>query len=298
MSCMGQMLKGMVIGVANILPGISGGMLAISMGVYDTIIHGVTHLFREPGKSIKILFPYGLGAAAGILLLSFAFESLFHAYPLQTKMTFLGLIFGGIPALAARVKPSGFSQWWRGKALTWITCIAVVGFTVWARKKLGTEPGGQNIELAGAFLGSPSLWWLRMVLIGLLAAGTMIVPGVSGSMIMMMLGVYEPLLEATNDFFRAAASFNGNRILVTGLLLAPYFLGLVTGVFVFAGWVERLLSTRERTLTCVIMGLVYSSPIVILWDTPWRQISLYQFLGGLSLCLLGYVCSSALGGEG
>lgn len=137
-----------------------------------------------------------------------------------------------------------------------------------------------------------------MVLIGLLAAGTMIVPGVSGSMIMMMLGVYEPLLEATNDFFRAAASFNGNRILVTGLLLAPYFLGLVTGVFVFAGWVERLLSTRERTLTCVIMGLVYSAPIVILWDTPWRQISLYQFLGGLSLCLLGYVCSSALGGEG
>ncbi len=61
MEYIGELLKGVVIGIANILPGISGGMLAISMGVYDTIIHAVNRLFKEPVESIRTLFPYGLG---------------------------------------------------------------------------------------------------------------------------------------------------------------------------------------------------------------------------------------------
>ena len=69
MEYIGELLKGVVIGIANILPGISGGMLAISMGVYDTIIHAVNRLFKEPVESIKTLFPYGLGAVAGIISL-------------------------------------------------------------------------------------------------------------------------------------------------------------------------------------------------------------------------------------
>ena len=85
MEYIGELLKGVVIGIANILPGISGGMLAISMGVYDTIIHAVNRLFKEPVESIKTLFPYGLGAVAGIISLSLVFEYLFGTFPLQTR---------------------------------------------------------------------------------------------------------------------------------------------------------------------------------------------------------------------
>ena len=99
MEYIGELLKGVVIGIANILPGISGGMLAISMGVYDTIIHAVNRPFMEPVESIKTLFPYGLGAVAGIISLSLVFEYLFGTFPLQTKLAFIGLIGGGLPAL-------------------------------------------------------------------------------------------------------------------------------------------------------------------------------------------------------
>lgn len=88
MEYLNELFKGVVIGVANILPGISGGMLAITMGVYDKIIHAVNRLFKEPVKSIRVLFPYGIGAMVGIVFLSLAFEYLFHTYPLQTKMAF------------------------------------------------------------------------------------------------------------------------------------------------------------------------------------------------------------------
>ena len=104
MEYIGELLKGVVIGIANILPGISGGMLAISMGVYDTIIHAVNRLFKEPVESIKTLFPYGLGAVAGIISLSLVFEYLFGTFPLQTKLAFIGLIGGGLPALFEKTK--------------------------------------------------------------------------------------------------------------------------------------------------------------------------------------------------
>ena len=64
-----EMVRGLLIGVAGIVPGVSGGTLAVSMGVYDQIIGAVTHLFGKPGESIRILFPYGAGMLAGSSML-------------------------------------------------------------------------------------------------------------------------------------------------------------------------------------------------------------------------------------
>ena len=139
---------------------------------------------------------------------------------------------------------------------------------------------------------------ISMFFVGILAAGTMVVPGVSGSMIMMMIGVYEPLLQTTNGCIRAAAAFDFPALLSDGLVLLPYFTGLGLGIFLFAKIVEHLLVNHERQMYRVIIGLVFSSPVVILWDVAWKQIELYQLLGGISLCLLGYVAAVRCGGEG
>lgn len=291
MEYISELLKGLVIGVANILPGISGGMLAITMGVYDKIIHAVNRLFKEPKESIAVLFPYGLGAMAGIVFLSLAFEFLFHTYPLQTKMAFLGLICGGLPALFKRAGMGKGKK--KGLMVSFFTAGLVIFFTYFCMTAIAARGTGEEVVL-----GSGRFWALTMVLIGLLAAGTMVVPGVSGSMIMMMLGVYEPLLRTNNACIRAAASFDLPALLSKGIILIPYFAGLLAGVLAFARIIEHLLSAHEERMYQIIIGLVFSSPFVILYQTSWIGVEIYQVLSGLSLGLLGFVLAEALGGEG
>lgn len=293
MEYLNELFKGVVIGVANILPGISGGMLAITMGVYDKIIHAVNRLFKEPVKSIRVLFPYGIGAMVGIVFLSLAFEYLFHTYPLQTKMAFLGLIAGGLPSLFSRAGGRDEADRNKGFLISALTAAFVICFTVFGTMSLASgRAGGEMV------LGSGRFWILTMILIGLLAAGTMVVPGVSGSMIMMMLGVYEPLLRLNNSCIRAVFSLDLPSLLSGGLVLAPYFIGLAGGIFVFARIIEHLLSSHEKRMYQIIIGLVFSSPVVVLWNTPWKEIKAYEILFGLALGLLGFVLADWLGGEG
>jgi len=115
---------------------------------------------------------------------------------------------------------------------------------------------------------------------------------------MMMLGFYEPILQTNNACIRALSSFDIQSLLFNGTVLVPYAAGLLIGVFLFAKVVERLLTRHKRQMYRVIIGLVFSSPFVILWDMPWKMVKLYELLGGIALALLGYVAAEMLGGEG
>ena len=86
MFSLSDLCKGILVGAANILPGISGSALAVSMGIYGQIIHAITHILKEPKESLKTLFPYLLGALCGVIGLSFTIEYLFAHYPLQTSL--------------------------------------------------------------------------------------------------------------------------------------------------------------------------------------------------------------------
>lgn len=300
MKYISELLKGVIIGVANILPGISGGMLAITMGVYDKIIHAVNRIFKEPVKSIRILFPYGVGAVAGIVFLSLVFEYLFHTYPVQTKLSFLGLIGGGLPTLFRKSFTREHLDKMQGIFTAAITCGVVILITFVAETIIASGKSGGEVNMAtGAYyLSSGRFWILVLFLIGIVAAATMVVPGVSGSMIMMMLGFYEPILQANNACIRAIGSMDFESLFFNVMVLAPYFTGMVVGVFLFAKGVEKLLNTHECLMYRIVIGLVFSSPFVIFWGFSWDTVKLYELMGGISLALLGYVIADLLGGEG
>ena len=99
-----DILRGVVIGIANAIPGVSGGTMMVSMGIYDKLIYSVTHLFQQPAKSIKTLLPYFVGMAIGIVGLAFAIVAMFEHIPFQTCMLFIGLILGGVPILTGHLK--------------------------------------------------------------------------------------------------------------------------------------------------------------------------------------------------
>ena len=92
-----DILRGVMIGVANIIPGVSGGTMMVSMGIYDKIIGAVNNIFKEWKQSLKTLLPYAIGMLLGIAGLSFCITYFFEHFPLQTAFLFIGLIFGGLP---------------------------------------------------------------------------------------------------------------------------------------------------------------------------------------------------------
>ena len=99
-----NIIKGMMIGIANIMPGVSGGTLAVSMGIYDKLIHCITHILSEFKESMKFLLPIFAGAGIALVALTFVIEALFEYYPIPTNLLFIGLIVGGLPPVVTKVK--------------------------------------------------------------------------------------------------------------------------------------------------------------------------------------------------
>jgi len=166
-----DVLRGMVIGLANVIPGVSGGTMAVGMGVYDKILLAVTDIRKDFRGSLKILWPYALGVALGVVVFARLLEYLFTNCPLPTAFAFVGLILGAVPSILREIK---------GKVLV----AGVLAFLVLAAVVVGLpllkEPGTMHtLELSW---GNAIL----AVFLGALAAFTMVVPGISGSMVMLL----------------------------------------------------------------------------------------------------------------
>ena len=245
-----DILRGCAIGIANIIPGVSGGTLAVSMGIYDKIISSVTGLFRHPKKSIVTLLPYGIGMVAGLLGLSFIIEFLFARYPLPTVLLFIGLILGGVPALWQRIK---------GQKIGVLGVILFVLFFA-LLVLLPIIAGEERTDLV---LNPDAVTIIKLFFVGVIASATMVIPGVSGSMILMSLGYYAPILSSITDFIRAVLDFNINAALAECALLVPFGIGVLVGIFAIAKLIEFLLARFETYTYCAVLGLVAASPISI-----------------------------------
>ncbi len=246
-----KILKGALIGLANVIPGVSGGTMMVSMGIYDTLIHCITHLFREFVKSIKTLLPYVIGMVLGILGLSFAVTWGLESFPLQTNCLFIGLILGGLPAILAQVKTEK-----KGAvgAVLFVLFFALVIVLQLSR--------AENVTAVSVSFGEV----IKLFFLGMLASATMVIPGVSGSMILMLLGYYKPVMDALKGLTTSLAAgdmavFGGNIA-----ILLPFAVGIVVGIFAIAKLIEILLKRWKGYTYCAILGLVAASPVVILMN--------------------------------
>jgi len=245
-----DILRGAAIGIANIIPGVSGGTLAVSMGIYDKIISSVTGLFRHFKKSVTTLLPYGIGMVVGLLGLSFIIEFLFARYPLPTVLLFIGLILGGVPALWQRIK---------GRKIGAVGILLFLLFFI----LLVLLPFIAGEERTGLVLTPDAVTIIKLFFVGVIASATMVIPGVSGSMILMSLGFYAPILSSITAFVRAALDLNISAALAECALLVPFGLGVLVGIFAIAKLIEFLLARFETYTYCAVLGLVAASPISI-----------------------------------
>lgn len=279
-----NILKGMVIGIANIVPGVSGGTMMVAMGIYDKLIHCITHLFSELKKSILFLIPIVIGMGIAVVATSFGLEYLFAKIPIQTNLLFIGLIVGGLPAMWKNVKGSKINVGHMIAALVFFGIVVTMAI-------LG-ETEGNAADLSFNVVNV-----LKLFGVGVIAAATMVIPGVSGSMMLLLLGYYNPVLSAITDFISALVALDVNGIMQGVGVLAPFGLGVVIGIFAIAKLIEIIFAKFPLYAYWAIIGLIVASPIAIVAMnmTAFAAINVVSILTGIVAFALGFVVAMKLG---
>ena len=274
-----NIIKGMMIGIANIMPGVSGGTLAVSMGIYDKLIHCITHILSEFKESMKFLLPIFAGAGIALVALTFVIEALFEYYPIPTNLLFIGLIVGGLPPVVTKVKSHKLSF---GHILAGLLFFAlVVGMAMMG------DNGNRQVTLN---LGIVPI--IKLVLVGIIAAATMIIPGVSGSMVLLILGYYEPIIQQITDFCTAVIKLDMAGILHGIAILLPFGIGVLIGILGIAKIIEIIFEKYPVYAYCAIIGLIAASPIAILvcsnfagFSVSVLLISIVTFAAGFGIAI-------------
>ena len=277
-----NVLKGMLIGVANIIPGVSGGTMMVSMGIYDKLIHSLTHLFKEFKESMKFLIPIFIGMGIALVGLSFIIEPAFEHFPLQTSCLFIGLIVGGLPAMWQKVKGKGMKISYMIPFLVFFA--VVVGLAAMGEKE------GNAADLPF------SLWSvIKLFVVGIIASATMVIPGVSGSMMLLLLGYYNPIVGAIKDFVTALVSFDIQGILSGCGVLVPAGIGIVAGVFAIAKLIEVIFEKFPLQAYWAIIGLIVASPIAVLLMAQLGTITAASVAVSVVTFAVGFVIAMKLG---
>lgn len=238
------LLCGMIFGVANVIPGVSGGTMLVVFGMYDRLteaISGIKAIFRN----IVFLVFFGVGAGVGILGFAKLLNSLFENFPVQTNMYFIGLILGSIP-LVYRLG----TEEQKANPLCLVPLLiagaVVVGLAVLQNSMCAAEQAAESVA------GFDILMTIKLVVFAFIAAVAMIIPGVSGSFVMMLLGVYQTVISAIQ--------FNALNFYV----IVPVAVGVVLGVILGAKIISTLMKKFKLMAYSAIMGLVIGSVYAIL----------------------------------
>jgi putative membrane protein len=223
-------LKGLVTGSAMLVPGVSGGTTAIMLGIYDDLIHAVSSFFSDLKKNLLFLLLFCLGAGTGIFLFSGLLLKAIEAWKLPLMYFFLGAILGSVPMLARESKVK--------KLKPLHILAAILGFAVVLGLAYIPKP-------ETGFSGGGIVQVVMLVVSGLIIAVALVLPGISTSQMLLVLGMYETTLTAIKDLNFA--------------YLLPLGLSLILGIFLVTKLIEQLLSKAPGISYFGIIGFVLGS---------------------------------------
>ncbi len=220
-------LKGIIVGIGGIAPGLSGSVLLVIFGLYQKTIKAIGTLFKDLKKNLMFLVPLFLGFGVGVLLFSKIVDYLLNNYEMYTRFAFLGLVLGTIPLFYKEVKKEGF----KNKYYILVVIAAAFGFTLFYLNK--------NLFPA---VTNPNLF--QSALLGFAVAGSSIVPGVDSAVILSSLGLYELYVSSLANFDLK--------------VLIPAGFGLVIGVLVISFIINQLIKRYYTATFSIIFGLFLS----------------------------------------
>lgn len=271
---------GAVIGAAMIIPGVSGGTIAVLCNIYDKLINAISDLRKDFKNSFFFLLPIALGALCAVAAIFYPLKLLFEVAPFPTVMLFFGLMLGGVPKLFKDGLKNGFKKINIISVL--IPLAAVVGICF--IPALGEADLTETMPVWGYFV---------LILVGAVASCALVVPGVSGSMLLMIFGYYTPILNTVT----ALTTNFGHSVLVLALVAA----GILTGFFSIAKLMKLFMKKFPRGTFWAIFGFVTGSlpAILLTYDGNFPDFTLSSLNAahisvGVILAVAGAIASFAL----
>ena len=256
-----NILKGIFIGTGAIIPGVSSGVICVILGIYEKLLDAVLKLFSNFKENIKFLLPIAFGVCIGMILFGNVLKYLFYAYPIHISFTFIGLVLGSIPTLLKETKKKGkfkFQYIW----FMIFSMIIGVGMVV-LEKYIQVNSYSEY-----------SFWYLIMA--GMCMSIGVIVPGVSSTVILMLLGVYSAYFTSIAGLYLP--------------LLIPIGIGLIFGSLICMKSIKYLLEKFYMQTFYSIIGFTIGSVFVLY---PGITFDLNGIISILCL-LLGWSINSLL----
>jgi len=240
-----HIIKGAIMGAANVIPGVSGGTMALVMGIYERLINSINHLnfntlkkifitrdFKSFAKNTDLFFLISItvGIFVSIFSLSILLEFLFETHKILVLSYFFGLIFASVFFVGKTIK----------KYSPLSIFLFLIGFLI-AGGMVFISPSSSNSS------------FFFLIISGAIAMCSMILPGLSGSFVLLLLGNYELIICAINDL-----NFS---------ILVPFGIGAVSGIILFAKLLQFIFKKFRNNTISLLTGFIFGS-LIILW--PWK----------------------------
>ena len=275
--CLILFIKGFILGVANVIPGVSGGTLAVSLGLYERVLECVTTLFKKFKENLTFIMPIALGIGVAILSTSKLVTYALTNFKAQTIFLFVGLIFGGISLIMKKVKGQ--------KSFFNICVLCIVFIFVLGLNFVKTD------TFSPSFTNMKLIDYVLLALVGFIASSAMVIPGISGSFVLMVFGYYEKIM-ATISHLTTFKNIGQDLIIIT-----VFGIGVLLGILFMAKLITKLIEKNEVRTYFAIMGFVLSSIVVLLIEIGNFKFNFTNIATSILAFLWGYLLSRAIDKE-
>ena len=246
-----NMLKGIGIGIANVIPGFSGGTMAVMLKIYDLFVYSFANIFNDFKNVVKKCWSLFVGILIGILFAMVVIVKLLEVITFITIMFFIGLIFGSMPSIYEKVKKQK------------INIADIIGFIV-AIGVIVALPLIPKTEAAAQYnIGV----YIIMFAMGIVCSSAMVIPGVSGSLVLMAFGYYAFFMSTMKEYLVNIFNFSLTNYWGMFITLVCFAIGCVIGLVFISKLITKLTEKYPKTVYYTILGLLVASPFSIIYAT-------------------------------
>lgn len=258
-------LKGFLIGLGKIIPGVSGAMMAISMGLYEKGIESLTTFWRK--DSFLFLFKCGIGFLFALIFGSKFIMIIYNKYYFYTLSVFIGMMMCSILGMKEKIK-----MFHKNILLSLIICFLFC-FILFIHKE-------NNYVFTFQIKDYFFLIW-----VGFVEAFSMMFPGVSGTSLMMMMGVYTFIMTEISNLLSIQYFWYHISIFF------PFFIGIFIGVLIFTNILHKMFIYHNETMNYLIFGFILSSVFFLIQKLVFYHPNLYEIFFGLLFFIFGMLLS-------
>ena len=292
-----NLLAGIFIGIGSAIPGVSGGTIAVILKVYEKIIWAVSHLFKEFKKAIVILLPVIIGLVIGIVPTIILMDKALEGFLFGVVCIFAGFIAGSLPKISKEIKGKKF--------ITPNTITFVIALVVAVGLGIASVLSKSDV---GAYINNPPIWlYFVLIPVGFIASIALVVPGISGGMVLILCGFYKPLIESTTTTLENLVHGDASHLGIQVGILGCFAIGVLVGFFVVSKLMSVLLEKYHDITFSGILGFVIGSVVALFINFEiWEYYTLWSNGGqgylrkeieiplGISLLILAMVLSYLL----